>query len=253
MGIRLPGPIASSVKPTAPLKARLGVASGKLALDPAPKVSALTVLFRDPDSEVRKEARSALMKIPEAEILEALDFAELHGAVLDIIALLKMKNVTVVTKVAAHKNCAPKTLARLADSDCPETVEAVSAQAEKLETFPEIRETLELNPLYKDTSAKEEDAEGAAEEGAIPEELFEEDEPSLNIYEAIKNMNMAEKIKLATLGGKSARRILIKDTNKSVTRAVIHSPKIQEDEVAAIAKDKNMNEEIITIICQKRE
>ncbi len=65
----------------------------------------------------------------------------------------------------------------------------------------------------------------------------------------ISKMSVAEKIKLALMGNKEVRSILIKDSNKLVSTAVLKNPRITDGEIVKITQDKNVNEEIIRLIC----
>jgi hypothetical protein len=87
------------------------------------------------------------------------------------------------------------------------------------------------------------------------EEAREETSPAVfeSLYSRVLNMNVSDKIKLATLGNREARTLLIKDANKSVVLAVMNSPKLTDEEIAAYAGNKNMSPDVIRIISEKRE
>jgi hypothetical protein len=88
--------------------------------------------------------------------------------------------------------------------------------------------------------------------GELPEwELSEEEAQSL--YNQILTMGVAEKIKLAFTGNKEARDILVRDSNKLVSVAVVKSPKIQEAEIEAIAKSRSVAEEVLRTIGTSKE
>ena len=53
-----------------------------------------------------------------------------------------------------------------------------------------------------------------------PEKLFE------SMYQRLISMGVNEKIRLATLGNKEARTLLIRDPNRLVINAVLASPKL---------------------------
>jgi hypothetical protein len=94
-----------------------------------------------------------------------------------------------------------------------------------------------------------EDFKEVAEEGAAPME----EGKRLNLTQRIMKMSIAEKIKLATLGNKEARTLLIRDSNKLVCTAVIRSPRITDGEVLACATNRAANEEVLRIIYNNRE
>ena len=96
-------------------------------------------------------------------------------------------------------------------------------------------------------------------ENEFPEELIEEgpqEKPEKvfeSIYTRIMNMGVHEKIKLATLGNKEARNILIKDSNRMVIQAVMCSPKLTGDEVISFAGNRNLAKEVPMIISSRKE
>jgi len=91
----------------------------------------------------------------------------------------------------------------------------------------------------------EELTEDAGEEK--PDKLFE------SVYAKIMTMGIHEKIKLATMGNKEARNILIKDPNRLIVQAVMNSPRLTEDEVIAFAGNRNLSKDVALIISERRE
>lgn len=81
----------------------------------------------------------------------------------------------------------------------------------------------------------------------------EETEEHLTKYKLMQQMSIGEKIKMALLGDKEWRSLLIKDTNKLVSTAVLKNPRITDPEVLAIAKSIELNEEIFRLICMNKE
>jgi hypothetical protein len=75
----------------------------------------------------------------------------------------------------------------------------------------------------------------------------------LNLTQRVAKMSVSEKIKLATLGNKEARGILMRDANKLVTLAVIGSPRISDGEVLVLAHSKTTADDVLRIIYQSRE
>jgi len=62
-----------------------------------------------------------------------------------------------------------------------------------------------------------------------------------NIYAAIAKMNIAQKMRLASLGNKSCRALLVRDPNRLVSMSVMKNPQITETEIEAFAGDKNVD------------
>lgn len=88
----------------------------------------------------------------------------------------------------------------------------------------------------------------AQEESAAPME----EGKRLNVTQQIMKMTISEKIKLATLGNKEARSILIREANKLVAVAVIRSPRITDGEVLAIAANRAMHDDVLRVIYSNR-
>lgn len=91
--------------------------------------------------------------------------------------------------------------------------------------------------------------EGEATESAPPME----EGKKLTLSQRIMRMNVSEKIKLASKGNKEARGILIRDSNKLVSVAVIRSPRITDGEVLTQAQNKAVLEDVLRVIYSNRE
>jgi len=101
------------------------------------------------------------------------------------------------------------------------------------------------------------------DESKLPKELTEETEEhtspeevqriSESLYAQIIKMTVSEKIKLATVGNREARNILIKDPNRVVIVAVMNSPKLKEEDVLSYATNRSLSDEVVNQISLKRE
>jgi hypothetical protein len=97
------------------------------------------------------------------------------------------------------------------------------------------------------------------------EELVEEPQPvtqaetpadqqkKLNITQRVLRMSVAEKIKLATLGNKEARTLLLRDSNKLVCLAAVTSPRITDGEIMTLANSRTLNSDVLRHIYSDRE
>jgi len=72
-----------------------------------------------------------------------------------------------------------------------------------------------------------------------------EDDERLSTLQKLAKMNVAERIKVAMLGTKEERSILIRDGSKLVSSAVLASPKLSEQEVETFANMKNVRENVL--------
>jgi len=79
------------------------------------------------------------------------------------------------------------------------------------------------------------------------------EEEKMGIAAKIEKMTVPQKVKVALVGNKEVRGILIKDSNKIVAMSVIKSPKIMDSEVYAFAQMRSLNDEIIRFIANNKE
>lgn len=83
----------------------------------------------------------------------------------------------------------------------------------------------------------------------VPGEMLVEPEKAVvvnkSLYAKIGTMTVGEKLKLALLGNRDARAILLRDANRLIGRFVLKNPRLTEDEVAAIARNRNIDSEIL--------
>jgi hypothetical protein len=89
--------------------------------------------------------------------------------------------------------------------------------------------------------------EGMEKEAQLSEERRE------GLYQKVKNMTVAEKVKLATFGNKEVRSILIRDANRVVQVAVIKNPRITDQEIEMIASSKTVDDEVLRLISENKE
>jgi hypothetical protein len=81
----------------------------------------------------------------------------------------------------------------------------------------------------------------------------EEDQKKLTINQRITKMSVAEKVKLATLGNKEARTLLLRDANKLVSMAAATSPRITDGEIIGLANSRTVNADVLRYIYSNRE
>jgi len=125
----------------------------------------------------------------------------------------------------------------------------------------QIKYELSLNEALKSAVETEEMDETEEEKKKVPETLKKEVEKRVegenkeieeNLYQKILNMKPVEKIKLALKGNKSARGLLLKDSNKQISLTVLKNPRITEDEIESLVKSKSTPEHLIREISRNR-
>jgi hypothetical protein len=121
----------------------------------------------------------------------------------------------------------------------------------------------EFQQLQAEEAAAEAQAQSSAPPNAPPPTRFtpaaakptnpEVEGKKLTLAQRVMKMSISEKIKLATLGNKEARTMLLRDSNKLVCTAAIRSPRITEGEVLAMANNRAANDEVLRIIYTNRD
>ncbi len=93
----------------------------------------------------------------------------------------------------------------------------------------------------------------------VPEELVEEPEQKpteperRTLQVRIREMSTGERLKLAMRGNREARTILIKDTSLMVRRYVMVNPRISEEEVIQLARNRQVDRELLEMIWRNNE
>jgi hypothetical protein len=273
----------------APREARLMAARGALPLPPSELATVLFALMHDSDAEVKSTARESLEGLPE-NVLDPVLSGDTHPAVLSHLAHAFRDDEQRCEKLALNAASDDATIAFLATLPCRRIVDIIANNQERMLRAPEIVESLGSNPLtgravieriltflgVEETRDEpevdagpisESEAEAALravlgdELGHLAQSLVEESEQEecetagdqLNLFALIQQMSIFQKIKLARLGNKEARGLLVRDRNKVVAVAAISSPKISETEVIAIAQSRNVSDEVLRLISTNRQ
>ncbi len=88
----------------------------------------------------------------------------------------------------------------------------------------------------------------------LTEEIGETNEERReSLLHRIKRMNIAERIKLAILGNREARAILVRDSHRIVACSVLRNPHLTDMEVILIAQSRTVDEEILCEIAATRK
>ena len=206
----------------APPAIRSKGAQGTLPVDAVEKLEILVLLAQDPDSNLSTMAAQALRKVGPDEVKAALLSPNTPLPVRESIA-----------KMAAERE--------------------------------DIRLVLQTTPLVPSGGVPTPESDSGAESGQSPpaaqQASGEDPEDSLptasederqSVFQKISLMSTGERIQLALRGNKEERGILIRDANKLVSRSVLGSPKITEQEIETFSAMKNVGEEILRLIARNR-
>jgi CelD/BcsL family acetyltransferase involved in cellulose biosynthesis len=109
-----------------------------------------------------------------------------------------------------------------------------------------------------DVAALVEAIQAGTDDVVVPAEMLDESEsPAVaaprSLYAQILGMSIGQKIKLALRGNGDARTILLRDGSKLVRRFVLMNPRIGDNEIVAITRNKTIDDDLLRIIADKRE
>ncbi|WP_265823591.1 hypothetical protein [Geovibrio ferrireducens] len=200
------------------------------------------------------EKRRTLAK-PMFEWLK--DRADLYGALctepslsgdLFIFLCRMMKNSPeFFAAAAANKGLRTDIFTAFAQSAEEEILENL-ADADILVDEPSLAVLLLKNPFLSDhTAARVTGISGWQPDFETKKELEE------NLYGQIQKMSIAQKIKLASKGNKQARGLLVRSPNKQISSAVMRNPRMTEDEVEFLVKNKSTSEHIFREVALNKE
>ncbi len=99
--------------------------------------------------------------------------------------------------------------------------------------------------------------EAGTDDIAVPDELVADPAPGKAVEASLllrlQSMSVSEKIKLALRGNRDARMLLIRDANKMIRRFVLQNPRIGDEEIIAIAKNRSADDDLLRSIGDSRD
>jgi hypothetical protein len=75
----------------------------------------------------------------------------------------------------------------------------------------------------------------------------------LNVQQVLQTMTIPQKIKLALMGAKDARTLLIRESSKMIALSVLENPRITMGEIEFFAKSTNLSEDVMRKIGSNSE
>lgn len=216
----------------APAVIRLKGAEGLLPVPPVEKYEILAILASDADEQIRSTAQETLKAAPADEIRQVFADPATPASLLEFGAdHLAPTRADVVEALLMNPQLPIEFLSRLQQVEAPPPEPASAA-----------------------TPATVPNGEPAATgaEPTSPEESSEGGKRT-TLLQRINAMTPSQKIKMALTGNMEERLILIRDSNKLVSRAVLGSPKLSDQEVENFASMKNVSEEVLRLIAMNRK
>jgi hypothetical protein len=237
---------------------KLAVCTGGVQIAAPDLAEVLTVLALDPDELVASRARDSILSLPIQNFVEALNREQALEPLFQYAATNLTGKPAVLNAMIKNKNCGADHLLPIVPHLSTLDIQALMDELERVVDSKDLVSALEksssvtleqkaqLNELLSDETPDE----AALALAAADLEMDEERRKTL--LQQISAMTVAQRVKFAMKGGADARRVLIRDTNKVVQRAVLQSPRVTDQEVEAFASMTNLTDEILRLIGKNR-
>lgn len=280
--MNIPSNLEKFVSPQTPKETRLMAAKALLPMGPKDLVTVLSLLLSDVDSEVGAAAKKSLEGLPSHLLLTVLD-GDLDRAVIKAIADIHQRDEAILVMIALNRNTDDETLSFLSSHASEGVANVIAENQARLMRNPSLLDALKANPSVgksvidrveaflisvgkivqkqgaaqikergKEAAPIEEEAPAIDDELKIEKEAATEAEKE-SLYKRVQHLNVSGKIKLALLGNKEARDILLKDSNKLVSSTVLKNPKITEDEIVKVVNSRSISDDILRQVAGNKE
>lgn len=288
----LPPNLRKHADPASSMPIREMAAKGLVPMGPRDLVTALFMLSFDAEPALADQARETAAGLPDRILGGVLRDGELDPGTLDFLATVLSGRESCLEGLCLNPTTSDETIARIA-SHCSERICSVIAQNQlRLLRHEPLLRGLLGNPLAL-KSTLDGVADFAVRFGVELTDLPALDEARLRVFgpealtpaeptpsavdvvrefgveadgasaleegrrltfsQRVRSMTVAQRVKLAILGNKEARGVLLRDSNKLVAMAAIQSPRITEVEVLAVATSRTAPEELLRWIYGHRE
>ena len=248
--------VARLISPDGSLEEQRQVASGQFQLCNNEELLALFVLAHRGAAEVRDLAITTLKGIAPYRLVPLLCEGEIHPQVLDFVARQRHDDASVLVLLLDNPGLARQTLLTVA-SRCTVDVLGYLVDRHARCCVEGLREAIEANPAAEGHWLARFDELSALPDEKVDNEADDWDEEieeeGQSAYQQIMVMGVAEKVKAALTGDKEWRKLLIRESNKLVSAAVLKNPRVSDGEVLAVVNNKSSNEELIRIVTMNRE
>ena len=284
--VRIPTDVARIMKQWGGRGVKLAAARGALPMSGPHLVTVLFVFCHGQDEELRKEAIKTLKELPPGILTSAITQEDVIPEILDLVARIRYRDPLVMEPLLTSRHVSLKTLLFLAEKATGQVLDIIGNNEQAMLKSPALKTLIINNPHVNQdlklklgwapepVPAKNTDADSdeqrpdqqKIEPATTPtsesddfdqDDEFENtekvDDEGLSKYQLLLEMPVAEKIKMAMTGDKEWRTLLLRESNKLVTSAVLKNPRISEGEVIVVAKNRAASDDMIRIILLNKE
>ncbi|MBI5874888.1 MAG: hypothetical protein HZB81_03420 [Deltaproteobacteria bacterium] len=289
--MNIPSNLEKFVSPQTPRETRLMAAKAVLPMGPKDLVIVLSALIGDAEHEVSETAKKSLESMPSHLLLTVLD-GDLDPLAIKTVVNIHKDNDGILVMAALNRKTDDETLAFMASNAHEGVANVIAENQTRLMRNPSLLDALKTNPsvgksvidrveaflisvgkivpkqetvsahveaealqikeIEKEVAPSEEEAPAIDAELKEEKEIVTEAEKE-SLYKRIQHLNVSGKIKLALLGNKEARDILLKDSNKLVSSTVLKNPRITEDEIVKVVNSRSVSDDLIRQVANNKE
>ncbi|MBN2317769.1 MAG: hypothetical protein JXR49_01775 [Acidobacteria bacterium] len=268
-----------------PANVRSAVARGMAPLSPEDACRALVFLTNDTDREIAASARKTLSGMNEEEILSQLKSQSCDPSVLNYFGITSGSE-NILKAIITNPSAPGSLIESLALTLRPQLLATVLDNRVRILEHPGILRNIKLNPqttqdiqrlvheieteFFGDKKTEytvEQHSEKEQAPAAIPDLEFEIPPEDLSLDglpvddetrnavlgEKLSTLSFRDKIRYALFGNREVRALLIRDTNKEISRMVLRSPKITEAEIESISAMRGVGDDILREIGNSKE
>jgi len=237
---------------------KLAVCTGGVKIPAADLAEVLSLLALDADELVASRARESILALPIQNFVEALNREQALQPLFEYAAKNLASKPGVLDAMIKNKSCGPQHLLPVVPHLSTLNIQALMEELERVSDSPELATALGKSTsvtIEQKTQLDELLSDATPDEAALAlaaAELEMDEERRKTLLQQISAMTVSQRVKFAMKGGSEARRVLIRDTNKVVQRAVLQSPRLTDQEVEAFASMTNLTDEILRMIGKSR-
>lgn len=266
---------------------KLAAARGEGDLPPEQKLEVLVALTDDEDATLRVEARNTLAAWTNEQLIPILRKRATSAETLRYYLHPENRRLELVETVLCNRSTPQEDIAELAAETDMEIVRILLENIDRLRTkaLTALRDNKGYLALYENRTTAvgegfvfepnlldmmiiearmEDEREGFT--GLTEEEIEEhdkliaeadatgdEEQKAKSIYAKVAKMSVSQKVQLALKGNKEERALLIRDSSKVISRAVLNSPKLTDSEVESFSNSKSVSDEVLRLISMSRK
>jgi hypothetical protein len=285
----LPPNLRKHVDPASPKPLRLMAAKALVPMAPAQITASLYILTHDPERDVAETAHASAQKLPDRILTSALRDESLDAGTLGLFAEVLGDRDNYLELIVLNGSASDETIALVARHGSTKICELVAQNQLRLLRCEALLRGLLGNPalgrsvadsvadfavrsgvnytdlpalvearrrVFGDTPIEEgPTADQVAAEFSLKQEATQplEEGKRQSLAQRVMKMNVSQRIKLAALGNKEARTLLLRDTNKLVSMAAVQSPRITEGEVLLVAGSRTAPDDQLRYIYNNRD